>query len=379
MDPIDQFEIDLAYHFSELLSIPFAKPKWVYISLSHKCTYQCKICEVVKILHGYELDAVVIKKAIDEVALWHWDSVVMFTGGEPFLREDIFGLIGHAVNKNLKTEVVSNGSLIDTMLAEKIISAGLSSIAISLDGACDSTHDFVRGRGAFKKAINALEMLVKAKRRIGAGPQISVWTTIIKENIAEMFDVIALVKNIGVECLVYHPVIVAQDDMQHTAANAAFWPREADLAILKEQLAKIIEYQTKHGLVAFLHDPYLWIKYFEGRLAKKDWKCNPFVFINIGPDGYVRSCGSAFGNIKETSLTVCLDTQDAAAARKLMKTCQKPCLQTCWAYPEADSLDKIIDKFISFISDNKNKSNIIKSALRILETYENKLMERKDA
>jgi sugar phosphate isomerase/epimerase len=45
----------------------------------------------------------------------------------------------------------------------------------------------------------------------------------MKENVRELYDIIPLVKDLGVECLVYHPVIVAQEDMQNTSPNARFW------------------------------------------------------------------------------------------------------------------------------------------------------------
>ena len=380
MDHLKEFETNLAYHFSEVLEYPFAMPHWIYISLSHKCTYNCQMCGVVKILKGYELPKEVVKKALDEISQWKQDSVIMFTGGEPFLREDTFELINHSVKKGLKTEVVSNGALINEELAFKIISSGLQNIAISLDGAKESTHDFIRERGSFKKAINAIENLVKVKKRIESGPQISVWATIMKENVNELFGVVSLVRDLGVECLVYHPVIVAQDDMQNTSPSAPFWIREDNLKILKEQIERIVDYQTKYGLVAFLHDPYLWIKYFEGTLIKKDWKCNPFVFINIGPDGEVRSCGSAFGNIKELPLNDCLVTEQAHRARRLMKICQKPCLQTCWAHRQADSLEAVVNNFILGIRksnlDRGNKREIIERALDKLVRYESMLREK---
>lgn len=370
-DHLRDFMYNLAYHFSAILEYPFAKPCWIYISLSHQCTYSCQMCGVVKILKGHELPKEVVKKALSEISSWRWDCVVMFTGGEPFLRKDIFELIGYSVNKDLKTEVVSNGSLINEELAFKIISSRLQNIAISIDGVREGTHDLIRGKGAFKKAINAIVNLTEAKKKLGTGPQISVWTTIMKENVGELFDIISLVKDLGVECLVYHPVIVTQDDMQNTSPNAPFWIRGNGLKKLKEQIDKIIDYQTKYGLIAFLHDPYLWIKYFEANLTKDNWKCNPCVFINLGPDGEVRSCGSAFGNIKEMRLEDCLMSEEAFNARRLMKICQKPCLQTCWAHPESDSLLEITNRFINPIKDNKNKAKLLKEAIEILERYEN--------
>lgn len=367
---LENLETNLRYHFSELMEYPLAKPYWVYISLSHRCTYTCKMCGVVRILKGHELPGELLKKTLDEISGWKRDCVVLFTGGEVFLRKDAFELLGHSINKGLTTEAVSNGALIDEDMALRIMSSGLTNIAVSLDGAKESTHDSIREKGAFKKALNAITCLVNAKKKQGAGPQVSVWTTIMKENVEELFDIIQLVRDLGVECLVYHPVIVAQDDMQNTSPEAPFWIKGEKLDILKDQIEKIVGYKKENGMVAFLHDPKLWIRYFEASLTKSDWKCNPFVFLNIGPDGEVRSCGSSFGNIKEMSLNNCLLSQEALSARRLMKACPKPCLQTCWAHPESDSLEGIISGFIDSIKNQPNRPELLKTALKMLKKYE---------
>ncbi|MDD5115952.1 MAG: radical SAM protein [Candidatus Omnitrophica bacterium] len=377
MDYIKNFEQDLAYYFSELLEKPLAKPLWVYLSLSHKCTYRCQMCGVVNILQGHELSASAVKNIFDTISAWDWDSTIVLTGGEVFLRSDIFEIIEYGVSRGLKIEAVSNGALIDRDLADKIISSGLKNIAISLDGAKEVTHDAIRQKGAFNKAMTAIDNLVKSKFRAAGGPQISVWVTIMRENVGELFDVIPLVKQAGVECLVYHPVIVNQDDMQNTSPAARFWLREDDIEFLRKQIDKIVEYQKRHGLVAFLHDPYLWLKHFKGKLTKKEWKCNPFVFVNVGPDGDVRSCGAAFGNVKDMSLDECLKTGEADRARKTMKNCQKPCLQTCWANPQSDYLSGIIDNLIRNLRasriDRTAKKEILLKALSGLNSYEEML------
>ncbi|MFH1504517.1 MAG: radical SAM protein [Candidatus Omnitrophota bacterium] len=379
MNYLKEFEVNLAYHFSEVLEQPLVQPRWVYISLSHNCTYNCRMCMVVKTLKGYELSKEVLERAFEQIALWPRNRTVVITGGEPFLRKDIFEIINSSVIKGIETEAVSNGALINEELAFKIISSGLGNIAISLDGAKEDTHDFIREKGSFKKAVKAIKNLVEVKQKIKSGPQISVWTTIMKENMDELSDIIYLVRDLGVECLVYHPVIVAQADMQNTSSSAPFWIKEEGLKFLEKQIDKIIAYKRKNGLVAFLHNPYLWIKYFRGNLTKKDWKCNPFAFINVGPDAEMRSCGASFGNIKEMDMKSCLNTEEAFKARKLMKSCPKPCLQTCWAHPESDSLPEIIDNFIDSVKNNKDKGEFLKQALKILERYEDKVKGYKDA
>lgn len=379
MNYLRDFETNLTYHFSERLESPIARPYWIYISLSHRCTYNCQMCGVVKILKGYELPAEVLKRTLDEIAGWKSGCVIMFTGGEVFLRKDAFALIDYSVKRGLQTELVSNGALINEDMASQIISLGLTNIAISLDGAKEETHDSIREKGAFKKALLAIRNLSEAKKKLGKGPQISVWTTIMKESVPELFDIIPLVKEQGVECLVYHPVIVAQADMQNTSPDAPFWIRKEKLDILKSQIDKIVDYKAKYGLVAFLHDPYLWIKYFDMSLTKDNWKCNPFVFLNIGPDGEVRSCGESFGNIKKMSLQGCLLSEESFRARKIMKECLKPCLQTCWAHPDSDSIEEIVNRFIGNIKNNTDKVRLLRAASNILEGYKNTVISYRNA
>lgn len=381
MKYLSEFDLNLRYHFSEILNTPLAKPYWVYISLTHNCNFNCQMCGVKKILRGHELDIDVLKRSLKEIAGWGSDCVVMLTGGEIFLRKDIFEIIGYASSLGINIEAVSNGSQINNpQFAKKIIDSGLKNIAISLDGANSKTHDYIRGvDGAHRKAMDAIGYLCQEKRIKGAGPQISVWTTIMKENVEELYEIIALVKSAGVECLVYHPVIVNQDDMQNTIKSGLFWIGNDNIGALKQQIDKIAEHQKKDNLIAFLHDPYLWLGYFQGTLRRKDWRCNPFVFVDIGPDGFVRSCGPAFGNIKEMSLNDCLQTKDAKKARERMRACPKPCLQTCWAWPQADHLDSIVKDFITKIDgsclSNTDKKRRIKEAAGLLTKYEQLLLK----
>lgn len=373
---IEKFDYNLRFHFAEILNEPLAKPYWIFISLSHRCNFNCQMCGVKKILKGHELELELLKKTLKEIAGWKSDCVIVFTGGEPFLRDDIFEIIEFAVSLGLKIELVNNGSQINNPgIARKIIKSGLQNIAISLDGFRPETHDYIRGvKGAYQMALGGLGHLVNEKRLIGSGPQISVWTTIMNENVDELYEMIDLVRSAGVECLVYHPVIVAQDDMQNTIKSGQLWIKEENTEILRKQIDKIASYQKQNGLVAFLHDPYLWIDYFKGSITKKIWKCNPFAFIDIGPDGFVRSCGQAFGNIRELTLSECLDTDNARKAREIMTRCTKPCLQTCWAMPEADSLVCMTEDFVGKTSSLKipgrEKKAIIREGVLLLAKYE---------
>ena len=80
----------------------------------------------------------------------------------------------------------------------------------------------------------------------------------------------------------------------------------------------------------------------------------------------------------ENGLDACLTSPEAHQARASMKRCQKPCLQTCWAHPESDDLQKIVEDFLSKIGERKDKEQLLKSAKELLEQYEVKVAASHD-
>ena len=147
--------------YLRVYSSEFPHPYWIYLSPSHNCNLDCLMCGVKHVEKGVELSSEVIKKVIDEIADWPNDKVLMFTGGEPLLRKDIFELIDYSVSRGIPTEMVSNGTLIEERIAEKIINSGLQNIAISLDGVNSETHDLIGNRkGSYNLAIKAIKNLV---------------------------------------------------------------------------------------------------------------------------------------------------------------------------------------------------------------------------
>ncbi|MBC8495060.1 radical SAM protein [archaeon] len=378
----EELETNLAYHFGKVLNKPLVKPHWVFISLLHKCNLKCQMCGVSKILKEHELTFKEVKKIIDEVASWKSDSRIQLTGGEVLLRNDIFDIVNYSTSKNLVTELVSNGMILNQEKAEKIISSDLWGMAISLDGATAKTHDDIRGvKGSFDKAVNALKLLVKEKKSRKKGPQISIWTTVMNNNVEELEKIAHLAKKVGVDCLVYHPVVLSQTDMQSTKQEGGLWIPKSKISILKEQTKKLIEFKEKYGIIEFTHNPTLFAKYFDKTLRKQEWTCNPLEFIDIGPNGAVQSCGGDFGSIKHLSLAESLNTKKAEESRELMKRCEKPCLQTCWARPDAEDLNEIFKTFFTKLNQDKirkeEKKKLLKQSLILLNNYESMLKKAK--
>jgi radical SAM protein with 4Fe4S-binding SPASM domain len=138
----------------------------------YNCTPKCNL----KCIHCYsnsntgrcdaELDTKQAKKLLAEVLEVN-APVVLFSGGEPLLRTDLFELMAEAKRLKLRTVISTNGTLIDETTAGKLKDANLAYAGISLDGA-EPFHDkFRQTRGAFKTTLKGIENCQKAGLRTG--------------------------------------------------------------------------------------------------------------------------------------------------------------------------------------------------------------------
>ncbi|MGE5533270.1 MAG: radical SAM protein [Bacillota bacterium] len=83
------------------------------------------------------------------------------TGGQPFLRKDLFEVLDYAAKKGLSTSIITDGRMLDQDAFKRIIK-NQTKISVSIDGA-EKTNDAIRGRGAYKAAISAIERVSKEK------------------------------------------------------------------------------------------------------------------------------------------------------------------------------------------------------------------------
>ena len=119
-------------------------------------------------------------------------GVIVFSGGEPLLRADIFELIEHACSLGIMPLMGSNGTLITPEIAEKLKKSGLNAIAISIDSMNEEVHDEFRGeKGALKAAIAGI------KNSIDAGLRVQVNTTISRYNLDDIDEVMEYANKIG--------------------------------------------------------------------------------------------------------------------------------------------------------------------------------------
>jgi 12,18-didecarboxysiroheme deacetylase len=93
--------------------------------------------------------------------------VVLFSGGEPLMRPDLFDLVSHTVASGMRAVISTNGTLISREIALRLKDLGLSYVGISLDGT-EITHDRFRGKkGAFAAAMAGVRRCQEVGLKVG--------------------------------------------------------------------------------------------------------------------------------------------------------------------------------------------------------------------
>jgi radical SAM protein with 4Fe4S-binding SPASM domain len=130
-----------------------------------RCTFACDsncvhCTSAGKTAFPDEVDTAGAKRIVDQVNDFG-ASFFGITGGQPFLRKDLFDVLGYARKLGLNTSIITDGRLMDQKAFENIVKNEVK-ISVSIDGA-EKTNDVIRGEGAYAAAVSAIERFSREK------------------------------------------------------------------------------------------------------------------------------------------------------------------------------------------------------------------------
>lgn len=242
---------------SHLLQFSRDKKPIVVWNVTQRCNLRCRHCYAAGTpnLHQ-ELTTEEALRAIDGFADFGC-PVVLFSGGEPFVREDILTLAAHARQRGLRVVFSTNGTLITPALAAEIARLQVSYVGISIDGV-EATHDAFRGvPGAYARSLAA----IRACRE--AGIKVGLRVTLTRANVQELPAIFRLMREEQIPriCL-YHLVYTGRganlrtEDLSHSETRAAL-----DRIIAETQAAFDQGFRPEVLTVDNHADaPYLWLR-----------------------------------------------------------------------------------------------------------------------
>ncbi|OBQ56248.1 12,18-didecarboxysiroheme deacetylase [Halodesulfovibrio spirochaetisodalis] len=203
---------------SHLLQFSKDKKPVVVWNMTQRCNLKCVHCYAHAIDPDKHKDLIGTEKGkeiIDDLAQYG-APVMLFSGGEPLVRQDLVELAKHATDKGMRAVISTNGTLITKQKARELKEVGLSYVGISLDG-MEEVHNKFRGvPNSFKKALEGIENC-KAE-----GLKVGLRLTINKQNAPEIPKVFQLLKDMEIPriCL-YHLVYsgrgseIIKEDLDH--------------------------------------------------------------------------------------------------------------------------------------------------------------------
>ncbi|AGL17729.1 StsB family radical SAM/SPASM domain sactipeptide maturase [Actinoplanes sp. N902-109] len=163
-----------------------------YYAITDGCNLRCPYCYASseKCLPG-EMNTAESMDLVEQIAALGSQTIV-FTGGEPMLRKDLFTVVEHARACGLLVNIITNATMIRNQRIADRFAELFDAVIVSVDGGTAETHDRTRGKGMFAKTYKALQMLNTA----GVVPRINHIMT--SENIDELEDFAVFVEGLDV-------------------------------------------------------------------------------------------------------------------------------------------------------------------------------------
>ena len=256
---------------SHLLQFSADKKPVVVWNMTRRCNLKCVHCyaQAVDPEGKDDISTDQAKTMIDDLAAYG-APVMLFSGGEPLVRQDLTELADHATQRGMRAVISTNGTLITKEKAKELKAVQLSYVGISLDGG-EEVHDKFRGvPNSFKKALQGIENC-KAE-----GLKVGLRFTINKRNAGEIPKLFQLLRDYEVPRICFYHLVYSgrgseliKEDLNHAETRAV-----VDL-IMDETRALFDAGQPREVLTVDNHadGPYVWM-----RLKREDPKRAEEVF-----------------------------------------------------------------------------------------------------
>ena len=208
---------------SHLLQFSRDKRPVVVWNVTRQCNLKCMHCyaHAKNIAVANELTTAEGKQLIENLAQFGV-PVILFSGGEPLMREDLPELASYAVEKGMRAVISTNGTLISKEMAYTLKRIGLSYVGVSLDG-METVNDRFRGvKGAFKSALDGI------KNCKAAGIKVGLRFTINTFNAEELPKIFRLLEEMDIPRACFYHLVYAgrgsklvEEDLSHEETRAA--------------------------------------------------------------------------------------------------------------------------------------------------------------
>lgn len=282
--PVCDLQLEIKSPFSARPSAPYRMD----LAITYRCNNACSHCYNARSRQFPEMDTASWKKVIDKL----WDLRIphlVFTGGEPTLRDDLPELVAYAEQKGQITGINTNGRrLADRSFLDNLVAAGLDHAQITVESHLPQIHDkMVCAEGAFAQTLAGLRNVVDTRLYMMTN------TTLLRENSPYLRDTMNFLADQGVRTIGLNALIYSG----HGKSVSSGLP-EADLPPLLD-IAREVSAQRDLRLIWYTPTQYCHFNPLQMQLGVKG--CTAALYnMCVEPEGSVLPCQSyyeALGNI----------------------------------------------------------------------------------
>ncbi|MBN1384650.1 MAG: radical SAM protein [Elusimicrobia bacterium] len=295
--------------------------------ITNNCNLKCKMCDQWKTCTPHpsgELPTEEWYSVIDSAEKMH-TMVISLTGGEIFLRPDVFRILEYIRKKGIACHICTNGTTLNESVISKLADSKPNSISISLDSYRADIHNELRGTNCFDTVINGIRLLKKIIPDIKTG----INYLICRKNFRDMDRMITFAEKLGVDQIKFAPI---HTNLQHR--NKPLQTFE-DLLFTKEDIPAL-EIEIKKLIHASSHSKLQTISatFAKGIPAMYDGQRKKFpcyagyISCSINPLGMVSPCIDMTGteSVREKLLEDIWHSASFQQLRNKVNTCS----QNCW-------------------------------------------------
>jgi MoaA/NifB/PqqE/SkfB family radical SAM enzyme len=165
---------------------------WLYTN--YDCNLRCSYCVAKSSPNAPRraLGLANVQRLVDEAVDLGF-SEIFFTGGEPFILNDIYAMLAYASARQ-RTHVLTNAMILRGQRLERLCEIANNNLVVqvSLDGGCAEDHDAYRGKGSWQKAVEGIQLLQ------ARGFRVRLSTTETPANSARLHEVCAFHRSLGI-------------------------------------------------------------------------------------------------------------------------------------------------------------------------------------
>jgi len=333
----------------------FQSPEEVCIELTRRCNLRCSMCfqQHNQIRAEDELSLEEIKNVFNKLK----PKTINLTGGEIFIRNDIFDILDYFAAKGITIQnLTTNGTLIDEEKAKRlshfIKRKTVRNVSISFDGK-EKTHDIMRGvRGTFKRTFNGTQKLHNSLQDLGVNTDkcIHINSVISKINAGSFDECLDVAKELGIKNIVFNHLMYSTSDELNMSARMIKNPQlglfdtcsekqsitSEEIPVLLSTWQRALRKADKLGIDMHsrpVNEPGHIKNYYRHDYNPRGVCTYPFFICRINSDGTVPFCPlmqHKMGSIRKDSLvSIWNNTKFKTMREKLLSEIYPVCRRCC--------------------------------------------------